>query len=473
MFVNASVDAARLQAEAEDPKTSARRLAAMAREHSADHALLARIAKNPSTTLKTLFELASRVPADVLASPAFSLFSMGGSAAFAQVPPDARLALLAQRDLPPEMQRWYETRVAPGDGGEVVHRAESVARTIALGRSVWSAVPVASLELLARALSPSAPIPQARLTTLAEPFHAHYRHTPPEVLEQLTESVPRTEDFEAAMSIVHGIASHPNATPLARTRLVELCAKSKSAKHPLLFEDLGACASFVEEMLNRPWVGGDEVRAVAGLRGAGDGRDGVVRGAWRAALRRGLLDARERAALLEGELAGRLALATSVELEASEQERLAADTDHRVRLALLRAHPESAALHQALAADPVPAVAEIARRSLHLTPAERQAGLEHPRRAVRRVAAETMSPADLAAVVDRLVAEPDGRTRLRVAERKDAPEAVLRALAKDASPTIRRAVAKNPSTPQDAWAALADDPDPRVREGLALRRKRP
>jgi hypothetical protein len=71
--------------------------------------------------------------------------------------------------------------------------------------------------------------------------------------------------------------------------------------------------------------------------------------------------------------------------------------------------------------------------------------------------------------LEELGASPDATLRSYVARNPSTPEALVRALSRDALAPVRQAAAVHPALPASEWARLADDEDPSVLAALARR----
>ena len=456
-------------AEASDEKTSERRLAALAKEHASDLEVMAAIARHPNTAPRVLLEVAVAVPTVAVKHPAFVLQAIGGAASFAKFPAATVIAVLAHGVAPPELLRWVEGMRA--SWGSADHNRQELFRAaLRIGRGEAPPKHENVLREVAIALSRSAALTITQPDAIGEVFFAHYVHASEEALARVLGAARIAAQLEA-VAMLEGLGSHPRATA---AQVAAVLDRLVSLQHGniRMFGDVESCSAVAEKVLSRADITAEDLRRWASLpTNAGEGRDAVVRGALRVAIRRGLLAPDERAALLGRELTARLALVTADRLSEIELAALASDADYRVRARVAARSDVSAEILSTLATDEVLQVTEAALANASVSEPALRAALSHPRRAVRRAAAAATPPPLLADVAERLLQDPDGLTRLAVANRRDAPQALLSALARDKSPTIRRAIAKNVSTPKAVLDLLASDASPRVLDGLKKRPK--
>ncbi len=456
--------------EARDANTSEKRLAALAAEHASDLDILTAIAQHTNTSTKTLLEVAAAVPSVAVKHPAFVLLSLGGDASFAKFPVASVIAILAHGVAPPELHRWVDGKRA-GWGTAEYERVETLRAAKRIGEGEAPSKLVSAMRQIAQALSRSAPISIPHPEWLGHVFFAHYRHASKGVLAEVLGAALATQSRVEALAMLEGLGTHPQATPdqiggvLGRL-LSNRCGAAR------LFDDVESCAAFAERVFDRADLSNETVIYHCNLPASADeGRDALVRGALRVALRRGCLNDQERRALSGRELTARMALASHDSATPAELAGLARDGDYRVRARVAGRKGLPAELLATLAADDVLVVAQAALGHANAPAGAIRSSLSHPRRAVRRTGAAAASAALLTEVAESLLGEPDGLTRLAVAGRRDAPPELLSALARDKSPTVRRAVAKNPATPQLALDLLANDDSPRVLDGLKKRPK--
>lgn len=170
-------------------------------------------------------------------------------------------------------------------------------------------------------------------------------------------------------------------------------------------------------------------------------------------------------------------LASDTEVPIDLLERLAADPEAEVRLEVARNPATPLAVLETLASDPEPLVRVHAVDDGAAFSNDRRAELwnrllKDPDWRTRGLIA--VAPGLPAGLLARLAEDPDQDVRRAVAEcdRPDLDPQIMERLGRDPAPEVRARIARHPNFPPTLAAALADDADPDVRAAV-LEAQRP